>query len=182
MAISKQIEGYPDYYVSSAGNVWRKHRNETFMRLRPDKLGLVNLCTNGKCKLMLVYRLVAQAFVPITEQYQGMSVNELEVHHIDHNRKNNRASNLMWLTKAEHKKLHSESDVTKKRRSAALKGKPNLALSKVVAQYTKNGEFVATYASAYEAARQTKVHRGHISECCNGKLKSSGGYIWKFAS
>ena len=204
MSIAKQIEGYPDYYVSSAGNVWREKSNEFYLKLRPNNEGLVVLSTNGKAKSLLVYRIVAQAFVPVPEKYTGIPIDELEVHHIDHNRKNNRASNLQWLTKEEHQQLHSYSEVTKRRRSealkgekhpfygkhhseeakqkmsAALKGKPNLALSKAVAQYTKTGEFIAEYASAYEAERQTKVNQGNICNCCNGKYKSAGGYIWRY--
>ena len=200
MSVAREIEGYPDYYVSSAGNVWRRHKNESFMKLRPNKRGLVNLSTNGERKHMLVYRLVAIAFVPIPEQYQGMSIDELEVHHADFNHSNNLASNLMWLTKAEHMKLHSESDVTSLRKSETHKGKRQSeetkqkiseALkgkqinrsdqSKVVIEYTENGEFVAEYASAHEASRQTKVNQGHICECCKGKRKSAGGFLWKYA-
>ena len=202
MAIAKKIEGYPEYYVSSAGNVWREKSNGTYLRLRPNKQGLVSLFTNGKAKSMLVYRLVAQVFVPIPEQYQGISVDELEVHHIDHNRKMNRASNLMWLTKTEHTQLHRESDVTKNRLSAANKGrlfteehKQRLSAAKkghpkyegsgipqkAVMQFTKEGVFVAEYASIAEAERLTKVYHGNISNCCSGKRNYAGGYKWSYA-
>ena len=66
---------------------------------------------------MLVYRLVAMAFVPVPEKYQGIPIEELEVHHINFNHNENLASNLMWLTKAEHMQLHSDSEVTKQRKS-----------------------------------------------------------------
>ena len=197
MSIAKQIQDFPDYYVSSAGNIWREHRNGFYLRLKPNKQGSVAIYANGERNLMYIHRLVAQSFVPIPEQYQGLSVDELDVHHINFNHFDNRASNLQWLTKTEHKQLHSESEVTKQRLSAvnkgkhrteetrkkisvAFKGKPNLALSKAVAQYTKTGEFIAEYASAYEAERQTKVNQGNICNCCNGKYKSAGGYIWRY--
>ena len=200
MAIAKQIEGYPDYYVSSAGNVWREHRNEFYLKLRPDKQGLVGLCTNGERKRILVHRLVAMAFVPIPSKYADMSVDELEVHHVDFNHSNNRASNLQWLTKAEHMQLHSESEMTKQRRSkpkseehkqkigealkGKLKGRPKPEGAgkqpRVVIQYTKDGEFVAEYASTMEAERQTKVNHSHICSCCNGKRNSIGGYKWAY--
>jgi hypothetical protein len=39
-----------------------------------------------------------------------------------------------------------------------------------------------TYISITEAARQTNAHYPDISRCCNGKQKSAGGYLWRFAS
>lgn len=198
MSIAKQIQDFPDYYVSSAGNVWRKHRNDFFMKLRPNKQGLVKLYTNREHKDMYVHRLVAQAFVPVPEKYHGIPIDELDVHHANFNHFENRASNLMWLTKAEHQQLHSESDVTKQRKSkpksdehkqsisAALKGRQKPEGSgnppKQVAQFTKNGDLVASYASTMEAERQTGVNHRDISSCCNGKLKSTGGYVWQYFS
>ena len=187
MSIAKQIEGFPDYYVSSAGNVWREKNNGFYLKLRPNKESRVQLCTNGKVKNMQVYRLIAMAFVPIPEQYQGMSIDELDVHHINFNHFDNRASNLQWLTKSEHKKLHSESEVTNQRLSEAKKGekhpmygKPNLALSKQVMQFTKTGVFIAKYASVREAARLTKVNQGNICKCCSGNRNSAGGFVWRY--
>lgn len=193
MAKIKKIKGFPDYYVSSAGNVWREKRNEFYLKLRPSKEGSVSLYANGQMKPMLVYRLVAMAFVPVPEQYQGMSVGELEVHHINFNHNDNRASNIMWLTKSEHKKLHSESEVTSLRLSAANKGEKNPMYGKPraegagkppkpVIQYTKKVDFVAVYASIHEAERLTNIAHQNICKCCNGRYNSAGGYIWKFAS
>lgn len=193
MAISKQIEDFTDYYISSAGNVWRKKSNDFYLMLRPSKEGRVNIWTNGERKQMLVHRLVAMAFVPVPEKYADMSIDELDVHHIDHNKKNNLASNLMWLTKAEHMQLHRESEVTKQRRSDARKGENNPMYGKpkaegagtppkAVAQYTKEGVLIATYPSANEAARQTGVNQGNISKCCLRKPNYNfvGGYKWAY--
>ena len=176
----KKIKDYPDYYVSSAGNVWREKNNGFYLKLRPDKQGIVQLCTNGKAKSMLVYRLVAQAFVQVPEQYRGTSVEELEVHHINFNHNDNLASNLMWLTKTEHMKLHSESEVTFARKSAAKINRSDL--SKAVMQFTKTGDFVASYASIHEAARQTKVNHGQICSCCSGNRNYAGGFVWRYVA
>ena len=37
------------------------------------------------------------------------------------------------------------------------------------------------YESAAEAARATKTERANISACCAGRLKSAGGYKWRYA-
>ena len=52
--------------------------------------------------------------------------------------------------------------------------------SKPVLQFSKNGEFIAEYASIREAERKTGCPNQSICYCCKGKLKSTGGYIWKY--
>lgn len=54
------------------------------------------------------------------------------------------------------------------------------ACNKPVSQYYKNGDFVATYASAAEASRQTGINQSHIGECCKGKLFTAGNYLWRY--
>ena len=51
---------------------------------------------------------------------------------------------------------------------------------KPVLQFSKDGEFIAEYTSAHEAERQTGCNQGNICRCCRGKLKSTGGFIWKY--
>lgn len=53
---------------------------------------------------------------------------------------------------------------------------------KAVDQYTKDGQYITTYSSAHDAARAIgKQNSNHISECCLGKRKTAGGYIWKYS-
>ena len=52
--------------------------------------------------------------------------------------------------------------------------------SKSVIQFSKDGELIAEYPSLHEAERQTGCNQGNICSCCKGKLKSCGGYIWKY--
>lgn len=51
---------------------------------------------------------------------------------------------------------------------------------KKVAQYSLDNTFIAEYESISEAHRVTKINRKGINDCCNGKLKTSGKFIWKF--
>ena len=51
---------------------------------------------------------------------------------------------------------------------------------KPVIQFSKNGEFIAEYPSVREAERQTGCNQSSICQCCKGKLKSAGGYIWTY--
>lgn len=199
MAIAKKIEGYPEYYVSSAGNVWSKYKSGFYTKLRPNKEGHVQLYNDRGKKYILIYRIVAMAFIPISEEYKDIPVDELEVHHIDFDHNNNRKENLMWVTPERHKEIHRNSCVTKKRRSEVKKGIkftdehrqnmskvrkgiiPKANPPKAVIQHTLDGKFVAKYPSMSEASRQTKVNLGDISMACNGKLNSAGGYKWSYA-
>jgi hypothetical protein len=51
---------------------------------------------------------------------------------------------------------------------------------KMVAQLTREGEFINTFDSIAEASRSTKVNRADIGSCCRNKIKSAGGYRWMY--
>lgn len=53
------------------------------------------------------------------------------------------------------------------------------SLPSPVDQYDLSNNFIQTYPSAYEAARQCNLRSGHISENISGKRKRVGGFIWK---
>lgn len=53
--------------------------------------------------------------------------------------------------------------------------------SKSVCQYSKDGEYMATYKSMAEATKITGVNYKHISQVCNKKQFLAGGYQWRFA-
>ena len=76
-------------------------------------------------------------------------------------------------------KHHKHSEGTKNKISKAMNGNTN-APTKSVIQYSKDGEFIAEFSSTREASRQIGCHNQSISACCKGKLKSTGGYIWKY--
>jgi group I intron endonuclease len=64
-------------------------------------------------------------------------------------------------------------------------GKPKLEIAgrpmKKVQQIDINTkEVLREFKSCHEASRETKIHRGNISTCCRGDLKSAGGFIWKY--
>ena len=49
-----------------------------------------------------------------------------------------------------------------------------------VLQYSKDGEFISIFNSQTEAEAITGIKKGGISDCCTEKIKTSGGFIWKF--
>lgn len=97
--IWKDVEGYEGYQVSNKGRVkslnFRHTGKERILKSNPDGgYCLVSLYRNGKRTSKKIHRLVATAFIPNPE-------NKPEVNHINHNKRDNRASNLEWVTSEE---------------------------------------------------------------------------------
>lgn len=89
----KQIENYPNYQVSSDGQI--KNQNGMIMRLTDkDGYSRIMLSNNGVRKQYLVHRLVAFAFI-INHNSKP------EINHLDLDKKNNSIDNLEWCTRKE---------------------------------------------------------------------------------
>lgn len=119
-------------------------------------------------------------------------------------------SNVGKELKEEHKKAISESlkgkprdEETKRKISESHKGKilsestkqklrefnlgksisldTKIKMSKGgVEQYSKEGVLLNTYISLQDAAIQTDLFKGNISSACTGRLKTCGGFKWKY--
>ena len=166
MEIWKAIAGYEGIYeVSDLGRVKSlKYGKERILKPGGDPHGYlrVSLCKDGQKKPSLVHRLVSEAFIP--------NPNNLEtVNHKDEVKTNNTVSNLEWMSIGDNNNYGTHN----KRVSEAH--------SKKVQMLDKStGELLATFPSTIEAERVTGINHSHISKCCNGKLKSAGGYIWRY--
>lgn len=53
--------------------------------------------------------------------------------------------------------------------------------SKIVFKYSKENVFIKEYYSMSEAGRRTGVSVVSICNCCKGKHKTAGGFMWKYA-
>ena len=170
--IWKPIKGYEGLYeVSNFGRIrsldaYKKGRNGSvrFCKgriLKPftDTSGYlqVGLFKNGKRKIHLVNRLVAQAFIDNPD-------NLPQVNHKDENKQNNVVSNLEWCT--------HEYNINYGTRIERC--------SKPVLQYTLDGEFIREWASATQAKIEGGFHQGHIAACCRGEQNKHKNCIWKY--
>jgi group I intron endonuclease len=76
------------------------------------------------------------------------------------------------------------SDITKlkmkKPKSEMHKQNISTELSKPIIQYTLTNVFIKEWKSATEASLYLPIKRQNISACCKNKVKTSGGYKWKF--
>jgi hypothetical protein len=92
MEIWKTIEEFPDYEVSSLGNI-RNRDTKKVLKLRHSKSNKyvrIMLYDNMKPYTKTVHRIVAKAFIENPDGYK-------EIDHIDRNPKNNCVENLRWV-------------------------------------------------------------------------------------
>jgi len=52
--------------------------------------------------------------------------------------------------------------------------------SKAVLQYTKSGQLIKKWDSATNAGKVLDIPQNNITQCCKGKHKYVGGYVWKY--
>ena len=168
--IWKEIKGFEGRYsVSTLGNI----RNDKSSRLLSPNIGNhgYRKCSwreNGIVEYFLVHRVVAKTFIPNPD-------GKRTVNHIDGDKLNNRVENLEWATDSE-QQLHA-LDIGL--RPPQLTGYDSKA-SKTIYQFDLQGNFIKEYGSTRCAEKELNK-RLHISEVCNGKRKTSGGYIWSYS-
>lgn len=163
--IWKDITGFVGLYkVSSLGNIQSLNYNRTgnIKQLKPvpNKKGYLQvLLCNGKIRRrVFVHRIVAIEFIPNDKQLS-------EVNHINEIKTDNRAINLEWCDT-----LYNNNYGTRNKR-----------LSKAINQLTLSGELINTFEGIREAERITGIKNQSISQCCKGKYKTAGGYIWEYS-
>lgn len=166
----RDIVGYENYYqVSNFGNVRRIKYDTNYRKTQKiknltktinDGYFAVGLSLRQNQKTVKVHRLVAQAFIP--------NPNNLpEINHKDENKLNNCVDNLEWCTRK-----YNNNYGTRNKKMA-------ISNSKKVNQYDLNDNFIKTWNNINEAIFNLNLGH-HIGECCTGKRKTCGGYIWKF--
>ena len=179
----KPVKDYEDYLIFDDGRVFSLKSNR-FLKLSPHKSAngtylSVELFNSNGSKRLLVHRLVAMAFIPNPD-------NLPQVNHKDENKHNNHVNNLEWCT-AKYNMNYGEAAKTRHLNIDYSKSfykenaiKNGIASRKPVSQFSKDGSFIKNYDSAKQAHLETNVNHSHICECCSGKLKSAGGYVWKY--
>lgn len=170
----KDVVGYENYQISNLGNV----RSLNYRGTGKEKILRPGLNSNGYChvslwkdktkKVMNVHRLVALSFIPNPE-------NKPCIDHINGDRSDNREENLRWCTNKE----NCNFPLARKNKSQSQINNPKK--SKTVLQLDINTrEVIKEFPSGKEACRQTGISFKSISACCNGKLKTSGNYFWRY--
>lgn len=203
----KPIKGYEGLYeVSDYGTVrslnYQGKKRIKYLKSVKHKNGYlrIGLWYYGKRKWFMIHRLVWESFV-------GQIPKGYEIDHIDGNKTNNELSNLRcvshmenmnnpitreihleaiwklsknqkWLeaTREANKRLAKEPKWLKNQRKRVREtvAKPILQLDKETKAVIRKWE------CAMDTERELGISQSNISQCCLGKRKSAGGYIWKF--
>lgn len=181
----KDIEGFEGLYqISSYGRVKRLSKlihNEGLLNkskeyyskemiLKPAYISKgyrgVTLTKEGKRYPKKIHRLVAQAFIP-------NPCKKPQVNHIDCDKSNNHVTNLEWVSQYMnmlHAKEHGLLNIEK---ATMVKYHP-------VAQYDLSGNLIKEWKSLKEASESLGKPSGNIYKCCQRKIKSAYGFIWKY--
>ena len=191
--IWKSVVGYEGYYeISNLGNVLSlervieyeyKTKSGTIIKrsVKKSKKLKTHICeggyystdfqVNGIKETVTIHRLIAEAFIPNPE-------NKPTVNHKDGIKTNIAISNLEWATYGE----NNQHAVDNNLRQSPWTGKFGIdnPKSKPIIQYDKLNNKINEFVNAREAKRITGINYKHISECCLGKRKTTGGYIWKY--
>ena len=87
------------------------------------------------------------------------------------------------MSEAHKGKQRSEETKQKISENNAMKGKfgSEHHNSKQIAQYDKEThELIKIWDSMMDIERELGIAHQNVSKCCKGKLKSAGGYVWKY--
>lgn len=143
-----------DRYVSGRGDTKRFVKGKVLSPgVKWNGYEHVSLSNGKDCN---VHRLIAITF--ITNPKRKPCVN-----HKDGNKRNNKTSNLEWVTHSENE-FHSINILEK---------------VKKVFQYNLNGKYITTFPSALAAMRCTGIDNSGISKCLRGQKETTGGFLWK---
>lgn len=151
------ISDLPAYEISSNGRVRRKQK----ILKQQLEGGYMKICLSSNRKARWVHRLVALAFLTNSQ-------NKATVNHKNHNRSDNRVSNLEWATAVEQNN-HSRKSVS--------------AHGRAVQQFTMDGRLVGQYHSLREAAQALgkDAYGAHlISLAASDPSKAAHGFKWRF--
>ena len=90
-----------------------------------------------------------------------------------------------WVARGIEKRLISRYKKLKKAYNVVNEEKPAYVSQrkiplKKVGKYNKNGELIKVYNSVSEAWKDKNPNPELIRNCCKGRTKTSGGFVWKY--
>ena len=191
------IEGYEDikdcYWISNNNEDKIINRN-TGKQLKGslDDKGYkrINLRTiDGKMKDCKVYILKAKAFI-----YGPNPLTYNVVRHLNDCKTDNRLENLAWGTQSDNVRdsirngnYNYEATIRGGKIGGKIGGKLNGAKNgrKSAKKTSKPVRCIETgiiYPSTRDAGRKLGIPHSSISNCCNGKRQTAGGFHWEFVN
>lgn len=157
----RQMVGHPKFLVSNFGRISNKKGKIYATWINHEGYEQVCLCENNHKFVVKVHQEVAKAFIPSVE---GKPI----INHIDGVKTNNRIENLEWTT---------YSMNVKHALAIGLAKKPEPVRRMV--RCVETGE---VFESLQQAGEKTKAIASHISACCTGERKTTGGLHWEYVN
>lgn len=161
------------YEVSNLGRVrslnWRQTAKTVIMKPQNNGNNYLHIGfrNGGNKEMFYLHRIVWEAF-------NGKIPEEMEINHNDENPQNCSLSNLSLATRVENLNYGNH------RVNQSLSQKNNRVTSKQINQYSLNGAFIKQYPSQMAVQRETGIPASNISMCCTGKIKTAGGFVFRF--
>lgn len=118
----------------------------------------VGLLKNGISHKNTIHKLVSMCFL-------GIRPYDMQVNHINGIKTDNRAINLEYVNVNDN--IHHALDT-------------GLKKCEKIDVYNTDGNFIATFDRIGLASKYTSCNQSNIYACCNGRLKSSKGYRFKY--
>ena len=165
------IKDFDDYYISKCGKIlstkiYKKGKIRALFKSRNGYIR-VRLSNGGLIKYYLVHRLLAKTFIPNPRK-------KPQVNHKNGIKDDNRLENLEWCTHSENQK-HRFSYLGHK----AIKGFNNIC-SKKVQQLDLQNNLIKIWGSIMDVERELKINNASISQVCQDKRKTAGGFKWEY--
>lgn len=154
-----------EIYVSNMGRVWHGDRMNYGSTSAEGRKTFAVTDKKGNQTPHFVHRIVMLAFIG--------DAGDLQVNHKDGNPKNNRLSNLEYVTASENSQHAVDTGLRVMQIEGHRQGMP-------VIQMTLEGIEIARFCSTREAHRKTGIASATISRVCNGGGKTAGGFKWKY--
>jgi len=161
------IKFYTGYLISSLGRVMKIDSGK-ILKLNV-KSGYLACCISSHdflkgYKSVKVHRLVGKYFVTNDDPEKKIFIN-----HINGNKFYNRVENLEWATPSQN--IQHAHDIGAIKRTV-----------RAVKEFDSDGKLIKEYGSISEAASETGVSTGNISDICNGKFTvDKNDHTWKYS-
>ncbi len=149
-------------YKTSAGYIWRYVEDEKSVvplspHVMPKRYNKPVQQYSLSGKLIKEYETLVDA-----EQQTGVKASNIHRNAIGERKS---ASGFMWKYSADQREISEYRIHSHKARQ--------------ICQLTILGEYISSFPSILAAEKATGIHESSIRDCCNGKVKTAGGFIWR---